>query len=43
MRKIRNAEPPGYEKTEIVGAVLHAMIASLTLRNVLETATNPTL
>ena len=43
MRQIKDAELPGYEETEIVGAVIHAMVPSLTLQNVLEAAADLTL
>ena len=40
MHQIKNAQQAGYEESEIVSAVIGAMIPSLTIRNVLETVSN---
>ena len=43
MHQIKNAQQAGYEESEIVSAVIGAMIPSLTIRNVLETVSNHSL
>ena len=40
IHQIKNAQPAGYEESEIVSAVIGAIIPSLTFRNVLETISN---
>ena len=43
LKQNKDSELEGYEDSKRVGAVIHAMVPSLTLRNAIKAATNPPL